>query len=152
MSSIVYEPLKLMRKDGKMVDAVYYNNADIENVEILNIKELKFEGKAVKDIKKADIHSAVLKNEDKIYVQNNKTKMVAGLSKKHLNKIISTIFTRDIESRYAYIKKELISNVDTIFYKSIPILRHNELKRPLLFDTQIIHRFAVPIKIGGYSF
>lgn len=99
MSSIVYEPLKLMRKDGKMVDAVYYNNADIENVEILNIKELKFEGKAVKDIKKADIHSAVLKNEDKIYVQNNKTKMVAGLSKKHLNKIISTIFTRDIESR-----------------------------------------------------
>lgn len=145
MSGIVYEPLKLMRKDGKMVDAVYYNNADIENVEILNIKELKFEGKAVKDIKKADIYSAVLKNEDKIYVQNNKTKMVAGLSKKHLNKIISTIFTRDIESRYAYIKKELISNVDTIFYKSIPILRHNELKRPLLFDTQIIHRFAVPI-------
>ena len=134
MSSIVYEPLKLMRKDGKMVDAVYYNNADIENVEILNIKELKFEGKTVKDIKKADIHNAVLKNEDKIYVQNNKTKMVAGLSKKHLNKIISTIFTRDIESRYAYIKKELISNVDTIFYKSIPILRHNELKRPLLFD------------------
>ena len=152
MSSIVYEPLKLMRKDGKMVDAVYYNNADIENVEILNIKELKFEGKAVKDIKKADIHNAVLKNEDKIYMQNNKTKMVAGLSKKHLNKIISTIFTRDIESRYAYIKKELISNVDTIFYKSIPILRHNELKRPLLFDTQIIHRFAVPIKIGGLFF
>ena len=58
MSSIVYEPLKLMRKDGKIVDAVYYNNADIENVEILNIKELKFEGKAVKDIKKADIHNA----------------------------------------------------------------------------------------------
>ena len=51
MSSIVYEPLKLMRKDGKMVDAVYYNNADIEFVEILNIKELKFEGKSVKDIK-----------------------------------------------------------------------------------------------------
>ena len=128
MSSIVYEPLKLMRKDGKIVDAVYYNNADIENVEILNIKELKFEGKAVKDIKKADIHNAVLKNEDKIYMQNNKTKMVAGLSKKHLNKIISTIFTRDIESRYAYIKKELISNVDTIFYKSIPILFNTNIK------------------------
>ena len=31
MSSIVYEPLKLMRKDDKMVDAVYYNNADIES-------------------------------------------------------------------------------------------------------------------------
>lgn len=52
MGSIVCEPLKLMRKDGKMVDAVYYNNADIENVEILNIKELKFVGKAVKDIKR----------------------------------------------------------------------------------------------------
>lgn len=49
-------------------------------------------------------------------------------------------------------KKELISNVDTIFYKSIPILRYNELKRPLLFNTQIIHRFAVPIKIGGLFF
>lgn len=74
MSSIVYEPLKLMRKDGKMVDAVYYNNTDIENVEILNIKELKFEGKAVKEIKKADIHNAILKNEDKIYVKITKQK------------------------------------------------------------------------------
>ena len=52
--------IKVPDKDGKMVDAVYYNNADIENVEILNIKELKFEGKAVKDIKKADIHSTNL--------------------------------------------------------------------------------------------
>ena len=48
------------------------------------------------------MHNAVLKNEDKIYVQNNKTKMVAGLSKKPLNKIISTIFTLDIESRYIF--------------------------------------------------
>ena len=63
---------------------------------------LKYEGKAVNDIKKADIHNAFLKNEDKIYVQNNKTKMVAGLSKKSLNKIISTIFTLDIESRYIF--------------------------------------------------
>ena len=63
---------------------------------------LKFEGKAVNDIKKADIHNAFLKNEDKIYVQNNKTKMVACLLKKSLNKIISTIFTLDIESRYIF--------------------------------------------------
>ena len=74
----------------------------------------KFEGKAVNDIKKADIHNAFLKNEDKIYVQNNKTKMVAGLSKKPLNKIISTIFTRDIESRYA-LRMFFICNIKTSF-------------------------------------
>ncbi len=28
MSSVVYGALKLMRKDGKIVDAVCYNNAD----------------------------------------------------------------------------------------------------------------------------
>lgn len=49
MSSVVYGALKLMRKDGKIVDAVCYNNADTENVEILNIKKLKFEGKVVKN-------------------------------------------------------------------------------------------------------
>lgn len=38
-----------MRKDGKIVDAVCYDNADTENIEILNIKKLKFEGKVVKE-------------------------------------------------------------------------------------------------------
>ena len=66
-----------------------------------------------------------------------------------MNKIISTIFTCDIKNRYAYIKKELISNVDTIFYKLIPILRLKEIKRPLLFNT---HRFTISIKIGGLFF
>lgn len=75
---------------------------------------LKFEGKAVNDIKKADIHKAFLKNEDKIYVQNNKTKMVAGLLKKHLNKIISTIFTCNIESRYAF-RMFFVCNIKTSF-------------------------------------
>ena len=29
------EPIKLTRKDGKVVDVTYYNNADIDNVDIL---------------------------------------------------------------------------------------------------------------------
>ncbi len=66
--------------------------------------------------------------------------------------MISTVFTRDIESRHAYLKKEIISNVDTIFYVAIPILKHPELKKPLLFDTQTIHRLALPLKIGGLIF
>lgn len=98
------------------------------------------------------IHNEVFKGEDKIYLQNKNSKMIAGLSKRHVNKIISTIFTRDIESRHAYLKKELISNVGLIFYSAIPILKHPELKKTLLYDTQIIHRFALPIKIGGFIF
>ena len=145
-------PLKLTRKDGKVVDVIFYGNAGIDNVEILDIKKLKFEGMKTKDIKKSLIHNEVLKGEDKIYLQNKCSKMIAGLSKRHVNKIISTIFTRDIESRHAYLKKELISNVGLVFYSAIPILKHSELKKPLLYDTQIIHRFALPIKIGAFVF
>ena len=146
------EPLKLTRKDGKVVDVTYYNNFDIDNVEILDIKRLKFEGIKTKDIKKSQIHQEVLKGEDKILLQNNKSKIVASLSKRHLNKIISTVFTRDIESRRAYLKKELISNVDVIFYFAIPILKHPELKKQALYHNQIVHRFALPLKIGGFVF
>lgn len=81
-----------------------YNFTGINNVAILDIKQLKFEGIAAKDIKKSDIHNVVLKDNNKLYFQNKYSKMVAGLSKKHLNKIISTVFTRDIESRHAYLK------------------------------------------------
>lgn len=151
MSNIL-EPLKLTRKDGKVVDVIFYNNADIDEVEILDIKKLKFEGMKTKDIKKSQIHEEVLKGEEKILLQNKRSKIVAGLSKRHLNKIISTVFTRDIESRHAYLKKELISNVGLIFNAAIPILKHPELKKPLLYDTQIIHRFALPLKIGGLVF
>lgn len=105
-----------------------------------------------KDITKSDIRNAVFKGEEKLYLQNNKSKIVAGLSKKHLNKIISTIFTKDTKGKYGYLKKEIISNVDTIFYAAIPILKHPELKKPLLYDTQIIHRLALPLKIGGLTF
>ena len=151
MSNIL-EPLKLTRRDGKIVDVIFYNNAGIDEVEILDIKKLKFEGMKTKDIKKANIHSEVLKGEEKILLQNKHSKMVAGLSKRHLNKIISTVFTRDVESRHTYLKKELISNVDLIFYAAVPILKHPELKTQALYHNQVIHRFALPLKIGGLIF
>lgn len=81
MSSINVEPIKLKRADGKFVDVVFYNNFDIENVEILDIKHLKFEGKKTKDITKSDIRNVVFNGEEKLYLQNNKSKIVAGLSK-----------------------------------------------------------------------
>ena len=152
MGNIILEPMKLKRKDGKTVDVSFYNNFDIDEVEILDIKQLKFEGKKTKDITKSDIRDVVFKGEEKLYLQNNKSKIVAGLSKKHLNKIISTVFTKDTEGKYGYLKKEIVSNVDTIFYAAIPILKHAEIKKPLLFDTQIIHRLALPLKIGGLVF
>ncbi len=148
----ILKPLKLKRKDGEIVDAIFYNNSNIQNIEIVDIKKLKFEGMKTKDIKKLQIHKEVLKGEDKIFIQNNQSKIVAVLSKRHLNKIISTIFTRDIESRHAYLKKELITNIDKIFYSAIPILKHPELKKEALYQTQIIHRFALPLKIGGFIF
>ena len=70
----------------------------------------------------------------------------------NLGKIISTVFTKDTAGKYSYLKKEIISNVDTIFYAAVPILKHSELKKPLLFDTQIIHRLSLPLKIGGLIF
>ena len=45
MGNIILEPMKLKRKDGKTVDVSFYNNFDIDEVEILDIKQLKFEGK-----------------------------------------------------------------------------------------------------------
>lgn len=152
MDKIIYEPLKLVRKDGKLIIATYYDNSDINEVEILNIKQLKFEGIVAKNIKKADIHNVVLKNKGKIYLQNKRSRIAAGLSKKHLNKIISTVFSRDIENRFSYLKKELISNVDLIFYFAIPIIKHPELKKQALYNIQDIHRFCAPIKIGGLFF
>ena len=124
MSNIQTEPSALKRKDGKIVTASFYNNFDIENVEILDIKHLKYEGKKTKYITKSDIRDVVFKGEEKLYLQNNKSKIVAGLSKKHLNKIISTVFTKDTKGKYGYLKKEIVSNVDTIFYAAIPILKH----------------------------
>lgn len=144
--------IKLTRKDGKVVEAILYDNSDVAGVDILDIKKLKFEGMKTKDIKKAQIHEKVLKGEEKIYLQNNKSKIIAGLSKRHLNKIISTVFTKDIEGKFGYLKKEIISNVDSIFYAAIPILKHPELKKQALYHNQIIHRFALPIKIGGLVF
>ena len=97
--------MTLTRADGKTVNASFYNSFDIENVEILDIKQLNFEGKKTKDITKSDIRDVVFKGEEKLYLQNKKSKITAGLSNKNLGKIISTIFTRDVESRHAYLKK-----------------------------------------------
>ncbi len=152
MSNITNQPLKLKRADGKIVDAVFYDNSDINTVKILDIKTLKFEGKKTKDITKLDIRNAVFKGKDKLYLQNNKSRIVAGLSKKHLAKIISTVFTKDKEGKYGYLKKEIISNVDTIFFLAIPILKHSELKKQALYNNQIICRYALPLKIGGFIF
>ena len=91
------------------------------------------------------IPNEVLKGEEKILLQNKHSNMVAGLSKKHLNKIISTVFTKDTEGKYGYLKKEIISNVDAIFFAAVPILKHPELKKTMLYDCQIIHRLALQI-------
>ena len=152
MNNVALKPFDLYRKDGKVVNVELYNFTGINDVAILDIKQLKFEGIAVKDIKKSDIHNAVLKNSNKLYFQNKYSKMVAGLSKKHLNKIISTVFTKDTQGKFSYLKKEIVANVDLIFYAAIPILKHAELKKEVLYDCQIIHRFAVPLKIGGLEF
>lgn len=144
--------LKLTRKDGKVVDVIFYDNFDIDKVEILDIKKLKFEGMKTKDIKKSHIKKAVFKDKNKVYFQNKRTKIVAALSKTHVDKFISTVFKRDVENHYSYLKKEIISNIDTIFFAAIPILKHPELKSEILYDLQIVHRFALPLKIGGLIF
>jgi len=144
--------LKLIRKDGKIVDVTFYDISDIESVEILDIKKLRFEGMKAKDITKSHIQKEVFNGEEKIYIKNKKSGIVAGLSKKHLNKIISTVFTKDKEGKFGYLKKEIVSNVNSIFCAAVPILKHPELKKPLLFNTQLIHRFALPLKIGGLTF
>ena len=152
MSNIVLKPFELYRKDGKIVKVELYNFTGINDVAILDIKHLKFKGIAAKDIKKSDIHNAVLKDKNKLYFQNKYSKMVAGLSKKHLNKIISTVFTKDTQGKFSYLKKEIVANVDLIFYAAAPILKHAELKKQALYHNQIIHRFALPLKIGGLVF
>lgn len=144
--------LKLTRKDGKAVDVIFYDNDGLEEVKILDIKTLKFEGMKTKDIKKSLIRDIVFGDEEKLYLKNKSSNITALLPRKHLAKIISTVFRRDIESRYSYLKKEIISNVGVIFYKAVPILKHPELKSEILYEYQYIHRFALPLKIGGVLF
>ena len=148
----ILTPFKLIRKDGRAIDVTFYDNPGITEVEILDIKKLKFEGKKTKDIRKTDIKQVVFKDKSKVYLQNNRSKIVAALSKTHIDKFISTIFKRDVESRYSYLKKEIISNIDIIFYSAIPILKHDELKNKALYHNQIIHRLVLPLKIGGIIF
>lgn len=51
-------------------------------------RKLKFEGMKTKDIKKNHIQDAIFNGKEKVYLQNKISKIIAGLSKKHLNKII----------------------------------------------------------------
>lgn len=46
----------------------FYNNSNIQNIEIVDIKKLKFESMKTKDIKKLQIHKEILKGEDKIFI------------------------------------------------------------------------------------
>ena len=48
-NNVQIKPFELKRKDGKIVTAEFYNNSDIENVKILDIKTLKFEGMKTKE-------------------------------------------------------------------------------------------------------
>ncbi len=146
------QALKLTRKDGKIVDVILYDNDGISDVEILDIKKLRFAGMNTKDIKKTYIQDVVFNGKDKVYLQNKISKIIAGLSKKHLNKIISTVFTKDIGGKYGYLKKEIISNIDVIFFAAVPVLKHSELKKETIYDCQIIHRFALPLRICGLIF
>ena len=144
---------QLSRKDGNNVNVEYYDNSDIEEVKPLNIRNLKFKNvQNVKEIKKTDIKNAVFGTKEKILIQNKKSKINAVLTLNNLKKIISSVFSSDKQNTHARLEKEIISNVETIFENAIPILKHNELKNENLYDTQIIHRFALPVKIGGNNF
>lgn len=144
---------QLSRKDGNNVIVEYYDNSDIEEVKPLNIRNLKFKNvQNVKEIKKTDIKNAVFGTKEKILIQNKKSKINAVLTLNNLKKIISSVFSSDKQNTHARLEKEIISNVETIFENAIPILKHNELKNENLYDTQIIHRFALPVKIGGNNF
>ena len=57
----------------------FYNNVGIDNVEILDIKKLKFEGMKTKDIKKAFIRDVVFKSDEKLYLQNKISNITALL-------------------------------------------------------------------------
>lgn len=81
MSNIALKPFELCRKDGKAVKVELYNFTGINDVAILDIKHLKFEGIAAKDIKKSDIHNAVLKDKNKLYFQNKYSKWLQGYLK-----------------------------------------------------------------------
>ena len=139
MSNIVLKPFELYRKDGKIVNVGLYKFTGINDVAILDIKHLKFDGIAAKDIKKSDIHNAVLKDKSKLYFQNKYSKMVAGLSKKHLNKIISTVFTKDTQGKFSYLKKEIVANVDLIFYSAFcfKTLSFTKLLQPQLAHAEL---------------
>lgn len=141
---------QLQRKDGGIVDVEYYNNSDIKNVKPLNIRKLKFANvQNAKEIKKSDIKNNILNDKNTINIKNKKTNINAVLTKSSIDKMFSDLFKT---KGYEHLRKEIIVNVETIFENAIPVLKHNELKNENLYDKQIIHRFALPVQIGGNNF
>jgi hypothetical protein len=65
---------KLQRNDGKIVEPVFYEKNIDEVVEILNIKNLKFEGKDASNISKSDIRNVVFKAQDKYFLDKTYNK------------------------------------------------------------------------------
>lgn len=145
---------QLQRKDGKIIDVEYYDNSDIQDVAPLNIRKLKFENiKDVKDIKHRNIKDLIFNNKNKISIKNNRSEINAALSSRNVDEMLNSIFKERNSDKNLYrLKKEIIANIETIFENAIPVLKHAELKNENLFDKQVIHRFALPIKIGNNNF
>ena len=144
----------IYRADNKPIQIEYYDNSNIKDVKPLNIKTLKFKNiKNDKEITHRKIKDTIFVNKKDRNFKNKKTGIVASLSNKHIDEMINSIFKERNKELYR-LKKEIIANVETIFEKSIPILKHAELeeKNKELYDVQKVHRFALPIKIGKNIF
>ena len=149
----IYYQNTLIKSDGSIANIEYYSNAKDDVVRQFNIKDLRFKKtQLAKEIKKADIIQAVFKGKDNLIITNSKSKISANLSKNNLKEIISSVFKNKNQIEYPRLEKEIISNVENIFENAIPILKHPELKNEKLFDKQVIHRFALPVKIGSNNF
>lgn len=141
----------LYRKDNTPIDVTYYKN-DIEEIPAFNIRDLRFIGRSPESVRKDEIKDAVLLGMEKIYATNKISNIEAAITNNGLKEMVGEIFKNKDEKEYSLLKKEIIAKVQNIFEESIPILKHNELKNPNLFDNQIIHRFALPIQIGQNEF
>jgi len=143
------EDIVLQRADGKKIQVQYYpqNKRNIVPFDILNHKL----GDIVTKKTKKDIQKAILGDKEKIYAHNELTGINAVVTKNDIDEMISNVFSGN-DKGYIGIKKEIVANVDNIFKQAVPILKHAELKNKNLYDTQTIHRFALPVKIGNLDF
>ena len=140
---------KLQRSDKQTVDIKYFDEISITDVETFVIDKLNFEEiHDTKNITKDIIISKIYSNQQSLSIQNKYLDIKADLSKNNIRKMISTIFDSNDKDNMSYrIKKELISNIVPIFFNSVPICTHSELKHKHLFDKQIIYRFASVVQV-----